>query len=341
MRRCGRRFRTGDDRDTGDGKLLTQHLLLDLLQLRGRVEAELVGERERRRAKAASASPADRPRPAPASARRRRRSRSGSATTSASSAATASRARPAPTAPAACCSSGCGPELGEPSDLGGQRVVVQLRVRAPSPERQRGSQAVPTGRRVYEGCRGGEVVRERRHVDARPVRVQPVAVRSGGEPDSAGQQAAQSGDVGLHGPGRVGRHLVDPHHVRQAGDVDGSPQVRRERGEQPPLTDGADPHRTAVPLEQQRPENPSTTTPPSSQFGQDRRNGGTTRDIAADPPLTGELEMTRFGVMKQVDRQVHRTPGLGAGRPEEARGGRGMTTATSTPTDATAFSRTS
>ena len=96
--------------------------------------------------------------------------------------------------------------------------------------------------------------RDARGLAARPVRVQPVAVRRGGEPDAAGQQAAQSGDIGLHGPGRVGRHLVHPHRVRQASDVDGAPQVRRERGEQPPLAGRPDPHRTAVAFHQQRPE---------------------------------------------------------------------------------------
>ncbi len=74
------------------------------------------------------------------------------------------------------------------------------------------------------------------------------------EPEASGQQAAQPGDVGLHRPGRVGRHLVPPDQVDQRSDVDGPPEVRGERGEQPPLTAGADPHRSAVPLQQQRPE---------------------------------------------------------------------------------------
>jgi DNA-binding transcriptional ArsR family regulator len=98
------------------------------------------------------------------------------------------------------------------------------------------------------------------------------------------------------------------------------------------------------------------------------------RDGRTLTELESELEMTRFGVMKHlkvleeaglvvtrrhgpgeaalpqrrpdpadprpVDRQVHRTAGLGAGRPEEASGGRDMTTATSTPTDDTAGTRT-
>ena len=71
---------------------------------------------------------------------------------------------------------------------------------------------------------------------------------------AAGSSAAQPGDVGLHRAGRVDRQVVRPDEVGQAQDVDGAPEVRRERGEQPPLTGGADPDRAGVPFQQQRPE---------------------------------------------------------------------------------------
>ena len=163
--------------------------------------------------------------------------------------------------------------------------MVQLRVSTPPPERQRRLQMVTTGHGIVDGRRGGEMVRKRRHVDARAVRVQPVAVRSGGDPDAGGQQAAQPGDVRLDRPGRVGRDLVRPHHVHQACNLDGPPQMRREGGEQPPLTDGSDPHRTAVAFHQQRPED-------AERYHDRHRPRPDTADGTAEPPLTCALLVT-------------------------------------------------
>ena len=116
---------------------------------------------------------------------------------------------------------GSGPQLGEPRDLGGQRVVVQLRVRTPPPERQRGSQTVPTGHGVVEGRRRGEMVRERRHVDARAVRVQPVAVRRGGEPDAAGSRRRSRATLVCTAPaGSAGTSSARTMSARRATSTD-------------------------------------------------------------------------------------------------------------------------
>ena len=136
------------------------------------------------------------------------------------------------------------------------------------PQRQRRVQTGAARGRVVEGRCRGEVVGEGRDVDVRPVGVQPVALGGRGQPEGGGQHAAQPGDVGLHRAGRVDRQVVRPDEVGQAQDVDGAPEVRRERGEQPPLTGGAEPDRAGAPSSSSGPSTPSATTPASSQFGQ-------------------------------------------------------------------------
>ena len=61
----------------------------------------------------------------------------------------------------------------------------------------------------------------------------------------------QPGDVGLDGPGRSAG-TSSAHTVDEPADVDG--QVRRQRGEEPPLSGGSDADRTCVAREQQRPQ---------------------------------------------------------------------------------------
>ncbi len=59
-----------------------------------------------------------------------------------------------------------GLQLGQPRDLGLQRGVVQLGVRLAPPQRQRRAQTVAARDRVVERRGRGEMVRERRDVDA-------------------------------------------------------------------------------------------------------------------------------------------------------------------------------
>ena len=147
---AGGRFRTGGDRDAGDGQLLTQHPPLELPQLRGRVEAELVGEP---RAEAGEGGErvalpaagdqglhehADGPLPQRLGSHQRLELRHGL------------RGPTRRQQRLRVLLDRSGPQLGEPRDLGGQRVVVQLRVRLP---RQSASAAPRRSRRATGSSR--------------------------------------------------------------------------------------------------------------------------------------------------------------------------------------------
>jgi len=83
-----------------------------------------------------------------------------------------------------------GPQCGEPRGLGHQLGMVQLRVRAPPPQRQRRLQTDAARGGIVEGRCRGEVVGEGRDVDVRPTGVQPVALGGRGQPEGCRHHAA-------------------------------------------------------------------------------------------------------------------------------------------------------